>query len=103
MNIKISRELKKNAPDLHLGFIQYSVDEISENNQELWDMINNLISSIIDKYKIENIVTFSEVEELRSCYKNLGKKPSKYRGSSEALLRKKSGDSIPINLISHLF
>jgi DNA/RNA-binding domain of Phe-tRNA-synthetase-like protein len=84
-NISISEEILEKCPKIRLGVISANII-IQSENKELWDKIILESRMISDKYselpKMETILT------ARAAYKALGKDPSRYRPSAEALLRR---------------
>jgi DNA/RNA-binding domain of Phe-tRNA-synthetase-like protein len=85
INISISEEIREKCPHLRLGLISAKIF-IQSENKELWDKILLETKIISDKYselpKMETILS------ARAAYKTLGKDPSRYRPSAEALLRR---------------
>lgn len=87
MVITIDKSLREIAPQLSLGIITASV-KTTPNNSALWAEMEKRCVEISANYKIEQVNQIPRIQELRSIYKLLGKDPSRYRGSSEALLRR---------------
>lgn len=87
MVITIDKSLIDIAPQLSLGIITASV-KTTPNNSALWVKIEESCAEITAKYNIEQVNQIPRIQELRSIYKSLGKDPSRYRGSSEALIRR---------------
>lgn len=85
--IVISTQLKKIAPNLHLGIIKATV-KISKHDDGLWAEIDKLVNKITEKSSQEELAHPIQIEALRSVYKSLGKDPARYRSSAEALLRR---------------
>jgi DNA/RNA-binding domain of Phe-tRNA-synthetase-like protein len=85
INISISDEIYKQCPLIKIGVISANII-IQSENKELWDKIILEAEIISDKYselpKMETILS------ARAAYKALGKDPSRYRPSAEALLRR---------------
>lgn len=86
MNIKIGNELKKKCSCLNLGIVTCDV-EYQKYNSELWNLINNVIKDI-ERLSLEEILNLNGIKQARDAYKSLGKDPSRYRLSSESLLRR---------------
>ena len=87
-NIVIDKDMKKKWPAVRLGCIQYKV-RVEKKNEGLWaylkkDIYKKTRDAIFD-YGINEI---PNVRESRAAYKAFGKDPSRYRVSSEALLRR---------------
>ena len=87
MNISISKELKTNARNLCLGCVSASV-KVQKNNEELWDVIDRHIQDLTASVRLESLGSMPQISAMRDAYKSLGKDPSRYRGSAEALLRR---------------
>lgn len=87
LSIAISSELKRVLPDLSLGCVcaQVKVDQLC---QPLWTDINQHLAQLTAMYKPEAVNTIPQITAMRNAYKALGKDPSRYRGSAEALLRR---------------
>lgn len=84
--IKISERIKTKLPDLKLGVIM--ADVIYENyNENLWQEINKEIKRI-EALSSAEIKEIPQISSTRQAYKILGKEPSRYRPSSEALMRR---------------
>lgn len=87
ISLSIARELKNVAPQLALGCVFARVS-VEQHNQALWIEINRHLDHLAATIKPEQINTVPQIAAMRSAYKALGKDPSRYRGSAEALLRR---------------
>ncbi len=85
--ISIHPALKTLTPDLALGCVSASV-VLEKHNEALWREIDQHLTQLSSTIKPEQINTVAEIGAMRSAYKALGKDPSRYRGSAEALLRR---------------
>ena len=85
--ISINPALKALVPDLALGCISANV-VAEKHNEALWREIDQHLTHLIATIKPEQINTVPQIAAMRSAYKALGKDPSRYRGSAEALLRR---------------
>jgi DNA/RNA-binding domain of Phe-tRNA-synthetase-like protein len=61
---------------------------VEKHNAALWDEIRAHLAHLTATVKPEQINTVRQIAAMRNAYKALGKDPSRYRGSSEALLRR---------------
>ncbi len=87
MEINIDERWKGWAPDLQIGSIvaEVSVDESSEGlNAEL----DQLVKEIEGSLPVPAIAKEAAIAAMRKVYRRVGKDPTKYRVSSEALLRR---------------
>lgn len=87
MIASIQPALKAVLPNLALGCISSSVT-LEKHNENLWNEINGHLSYLTSTIKPEQINTLPQIAAMRTAYKALGKDPSRYRGSAEALLRR---------------
>lgn len=87
LHIVICEELKKACPEITLGCIQAYVNTESSSDS-LWEEINSCCNILIKEIHIEELATLPKIKDGREAYKRLGKAPSKYRLSSEALIRR---------------
>lgn len=87
MEVQIDKQLK-DICNVNIGCIYYKTCVIKTNN-ELWDYINNIVIDKIQKrFTLENLTEHKNIRTSREAYKSLGKEPSRYRVSSEALIRR---------------
>ena len=86
-DISIHPALKALAPDLMLGCISARVS-VEKHNEELWREIDQHLTHLSSTIKPDQINSIPQIAAMRSAYKALGKDPSRYRGSAEALLRR---------------
>lgn len=85
--ISINPALKALAPNLALGCVSARVS-VQKHNESLWLEIDQHLAHLTATLKPEQINTVPQIAAMRSAYKALGKDPSRYRGSAEALLRR---------------
>lgn len=87
IQISIDSELKKAAPHLTLGLVQAPV-QVTKHDDVLWEKINPCINQITTELSLETLTEVPEIKALRDAYRAIGKDPSRYRGSQEALFRR---------------
>lgn len=87
-NLVIDSRMKELWPAVRVGCLQYQV-QVEKKNPELWDYLKKEIykkaKDAIFDYGINEI---PNIKESRAAYKAFGKDPSRYRVSSEALIRR---------------
>ena len=86
INIEISNKLKEKCPETVIGCIEAKV-HVTEFNEALWDEIITQCSKI-EKLELKDVLEIENIKASRNAYKRLGKDPSRYRLSSESLLRR---------------
>lgn len=87
IDIFIDGELKSKCPEIKLGCLQAQVD-ITESCNNLCDEINEYCNFLMNEMKLEELSSYPRIKAGREVYKKLGKSPSKYRLSAEALIRR---------------
>lgn len=87
ININISEELKTKCPRIALGCIEVEV-KVEAGEEELWRKINLKCEEIQDELSPEEILKIPNIDSSRRAYKIIGKDPSRYRLSSESLLKR---------------
>lgn len=87
MKITIDNYLKNNC-NVSIGYVLYKTNVVKTNN-ELWDYIDSVvINNIKNEFTLDNMKGQINIKTSRLAYKKLGKDPSRYRVSSEALIRR---------------
>lgn len=87
MEVQINKQLKEEC-NVNLGCLFYKTNVIKTNN-ELWEYIENeVINNIQKMFTLENLTEQVNIKTSRKAYRALGKEPSRYRISSEALIRR---------------
>ena len=87
VKVAIKADLRQALPLLALGCVSATVT-VEKHNGALWFEINQHLAHLAATIKLEQINTVPQIAAMRSAYKALGKDPSRYRGSAEALLRR---------------
>jgi DNA/RNA-binding domain of Phe-tRNA-synthetase-like protein len=87
VTVAIKADLSQSAPNLALGCISANVT-VEKHSQSLWQEIDHHLAHLTATIKPEQTNTLPQIAAMRSAYKALGKDPSRYRGSAEALLRR---------------
>lgn len=87
IEVKISDKIKEICPKVTLGCIQASV-EVKSSSEGLLKEIEQYCEELSKKISLEDIASLPKIRDSREVYKKLGKAPSKYRVSSEALMRR---------------
>ncbi|WGX76216.1 phenylalanine--tRNA ligase beta subunit-related protein [Paraclostridium bifermentans] len=100
VSIKIDDILKNKCESVSIGSIE-AIVEVEDGNEELWEEINLKCNEIRNSVNQGDIVSIKNISDSRQAYKKLGKDPSRYRLSSEALLKRivKGNDLYKVNNI----
>ena len=86
INLSISESIKERCPLLRLGCVSGTIKN-EKHNSGLWQIINELTQQK-QSMQIEEIKQIQAIHSSREGYKALGKEPSRYRLSAEALHRR---------------
>lgn len=90
MQITINDDLKNRCPEIRLGIISYSADA-GEKCDDLWlFMQQNTLKTVRARLAAAPVSEYGNIAEARAAYRAFGQDPTRYRISSEALLRRVS-------------
>ncbi|MGN0234146.1 MAG: B3/4 domain-containing protein [Bacteroidaceae bacterium] len=87
MKINVDEEIKRVCPD----FVGAAVSTTITNTPfcpALWEEINRELEDYRQRFTTESIKEMPSIQATRNTYKALGKDPSRYRPSGEALVRR---------------
>ena len=87
IKIKSSENIQKICPDF-VGVALFMNIKNTAFSLELWNALENTLAQYRNKYTIESIKEITSIQATRNTYKKLGKDPSRYRPSGEALIRR---------------
>lgn len=87
MQITISDSLRAKASNTALGIITARV-KCMEENAALKEEMDALCRQYQETFQIADLSGLSPIADTRAAYRSFGKEPSRYRVSSEALLRR---------------
>ena len=80
--------MKKLWPATRVGCLQYRV-KVEKKNEELWEYLKkDIFRKTKDEIFDYGVTEIPNIKESRAAYKAFGKDPSRYRVSSEALIRR---------------
>lgn len=85
--IDFTDDIKVKIPNLQLGCIQCDL-KIEPASAQLLELISTELAKIESTLEVVNINKIPTIQSSREGYKTLGKEPSRYRLSAEALLRR---------------
>lgn len=85
--ISIEKIIQENCPGARLGCLLSPVN-VEPAGEVLQHFIQKELENIVTRLALENIHDLPALHATRAAYKTLGKDPSRYRPSAEALLRR---------------
>ena len=87
IQILIDQSLKKTVSNLVLGIVLSKV-QVTKKSPQLWKEIDKRIRELQSNLTLASLYDIPQIKALRDAYKALGKDPTRYRGSQEALVRR---------------
>ncbi|WP_426347903.1 B3/B4 domain-containing protein [Alloiococcus sp. CFN-8] len=85
--VNISQEIKELIPEASLGILQCGV-KVEKSNKELIKILDYTLGVAAETLEGGNITDYPHIGATRKAYRALGKDPTKYRNSAEAMLRR---------------
>lgn len=86
INLKIDNIIKEKC-NVHIGTIEAKV-KVQDSNEELLKLIENKCKEIEENIKQDEVLKIKNIDSSRRAYKAFGKDPSRYRLSSESLVKR---------------
>lgn len=83
----IDPEIKEKCLQLAIGWFAYRT-KVTLSSTDLWYEIGQTCTEIQKQYLLTQLTDLTEIADGRKFYKRCGKDPSRYRISSESLLRR---------------
>ena len=87
ISFKITSDIKNQLPEVRLGIVTCNASP-EPSSPELLQTIQTTLESIAETHTSEAVSQIPTVFQTKSAYRILGKDPSRYRPSAEALLRR---------------
>lgn len=88
MIVRLDSSVTDRLPRLSLGVLHYSGASVSESPKMLQGRINYFVEKLRLEHELSRLTEVEGIAQWRACFKQLGTDPSRYRPSSEALLRR---------------
>lgn len=87
MKLYIDSKLRDKCPNTCIGSVEAKV-RVSSSSEELLKVMDDVCKKIEDTIDTKSISTIKNISDSRSAYRRVGKDPTRYRLSSEALIRR---------------
>ncbi|MDQ0340714.1 DNA/RNA-binding domain of Phe-tRNA-synthetase-like protein [Caldalkalibacillus uzonensis] len=88
VELHLDETILSKLPHIQIGLIRYQGATVSESPKMLKGRIELFLEQLKTEYEPQEIGNIPQIGYFRQCFKALGISPSKYRPSSEALLRR---------------
>ncbi len=87
MKLIVSEEIRERCPQFVGAAVVADVVN-SDCNDGLWNEIHEFLDDYRQRYTVDSVKHMPPIEVTREAYRRCGKDPSRYRPSSEALIRR---------------
>ncbi len=88
MSVQIDASLRLRIPGITFGYVTINNIQVRERDEKLWDAIEQLCQRLAREYKLDKLGADTHISAVRGMQKAFGFDPTRYRPSSEALLRR---------------
>ncbi len=88
MHIYVDDELKSRVPGIVLGWVTITGVTVRVHDEQLWQQIEELGQQLARQYTLDGLSDYERIAAVRVLQKSFGFDPTRYRPSSEALLRR---------------
>ena len=85
--ISFQKKLLESCPEIQLGCIQCQV-KIQPGDERIQQLSNEIIAKVQSELTVDTISQKPTIKSTKEAYRKLGKDPSRYRPSAEALTRR---------------
>src|SRR5262249_19455013 len=88
MHLQLDQHLKTRIPGVTFGVVTISGVNVRERDERLWKQIEDIGRQQAGVYRMEGLSEQPQIDAVRGLQKAFGFDPTRYRPSSEALLRR---------------
>jgi DNA/RNA-binding domain of Phe-tRNA-synthetase-like protein len=88
VSVQIDPSLHSRIPGITFGCVTINGVQVGERDEELWDAIEQLRRRLASEYTLDKLGADTHISAVRGMQKAFGFDPTRYRPSSEALLRR---------------
>lgn len=88
MQLQLDESLKTRITGVTFGMVTISGVMVREHDEELWSQIEVLCKQKASEFRLERLSEYEQIAAVRGLQKAFGFDPTRYRPSSEALLRR---------------
>ena len=88
MRLHLHESLRDRIPGVTFGMITISGVTVCEHDAQLWSQLEAVCQQRAQEYSLDKLSEYSHIAAVRKLQKSFGFDPTRYRPSSEALLRR---------------
>ncbi|MFH1307601.1 MAG: phenylalanine--tRNA ligase beta subunit-related protein [archaeon] len=104
MKIKISENIIEKYPEVNISVIVAKNVDNTKYNEEIQQLLRGAEKELREDIEFDKILEVSIISKWREIYKSFGAKPSDYRSSVEAILRRALKKELPkINCLVDIY
>ena len=88
MHLQLDESLKTRIPGVTFGMVTIQEVMVRERDERLWQQVETLCQQQVREFALEKLAEYTQIAAVRGLQKSFGFDPTRYRPSSEALLRR---------------
>jgi len=88
MQLQLDDKLKTRIAGVTFGMVTIHGVTVRESDERLWKQVEILSQSLVSEFSLERLSENEQIAAVRSLQKSFGFDPTRYRPSSESLLRR---------------
>src|SRR5579872_7214224 len=88
MRLQLDESLKTRIPGVTFGMVTIQGVTVQERDERLWQQVETLCQQQAREFALERLAEYAQIAAVRGLQKSFGFDPTRYRPSSEALLRR---------------
>ncbi|GAC1350897.1 MAG: phenylalanine--tRNA ligase beta subunit-related protein [Ktedonobacteraceae bacterium] len=88
MQLQLDESLQSRIPGVTFGMVTINGVTVHEGAERLWQRIETLCQQLAKEFALEKLSEYEQIAAVRALQKSFGFDPTRYRPSSEALLRR---------------
>jgi DNA/RNA-binding domain of Phe-tRNA-synthetase-like protein len=88
MQLQLDEQLKARIPGVTFGMVTINGVTVRESDERLWKQVEMLSQHLSREYSLDHLSENEQIAAVRSLQKLFGFDPTRYRPSSESLLRR---------------
>jgi DNA/RNA-binding domain of Phe-tRNA-synthetase-like protein len=88
MRLQLGEQLKTRIPGITFGMVTIHGVTVRAHDERLWKQIELLSQHLVSEYSLDHLSENEQIAAVRSLQKSFGFDPTRYRPSSESLLRR---------------
>src|ERR1700676_116226 len=88
MQLQLDDSLRNRIAGVTFGMVTIQGVTVRERNEQLWQQVETLCQQQAREFVLEKLAEYAQIVAVRGLQKSFGFDPTRYRPSSEALLRR---------------